>query len=242
MCTVTFLPHPAGYALGMNRDEQRTRVVALPPERRAAAGRVIVQPREPHGGTWIAVNDRQCSLALINWYSIHRRAPPPATSRGIIAEQAATAMAPAEVAATLNRLPLDRLNPFRLIGIFPERQAVREWRWDLLQLDHRDHPWRAQQWISSGFDEPMAQRLRGEAFARAADRPSFGTLGWLRELHASHEPERGPFSTCMHRTDAVTVSYTEIAIDGDATVMRYRGTAPCQSAAFAELSLPLGAP
>ena len=45
--------------------------------------------------------------------------------------------------------------------------------------------------------------------AKAARNQKFeGRLNWLRRLHRSHLPERGPFSICMHRSDAATVSYT----------------------------------
>jgi len=37
-----------------------------------------------------------------------------------------------------------------------------------------------------------------------------------------------PFSTCMHRADASTVSYTEISFSPREAVMRYHAGAPCQ--------------
>ena len=55
MCTLTFIPKPQGYLLGMNRDERLTREVALPP----VAIRLqlpAVYPRESGGGTWIGSN------------------------------------------------------------------------------------------------------------------------------------------------------------------------------------------
>ena len=36
------------------------------------------------------------------------------------------------------------------------------------------------------------------------------SLAWMRRLHRSHVPAPGPFSICVHREDARTVSYTEI--------------------------------
>jgi hypothetical protein len=51
----------------------------------------------------------------------------------------------------------------------------------------------------------------------------------LRRLHRSHSPEAGPFSTCMHRSDAATVSYTEITAFSRKARLRYHAAAPCNA-------------
>jgi len=75
----------------------------------------------------------------------------------------------------------------------------------LKQLVRKNHRWKSKQWISSGFDEPTAQRARGKTFQRAGRQHSAESLDWLRRLHRSHSPYASPFSTCMHRADAATV-------------------------------------
>src|SRR5207248_11293202 len=72
MCTVSFIPKDQGFYLAMNRDEKRSRSIALPPRIVAVAGCRAIFPREPNGGTWIAVNDAGVCLALINWHRIQR--------------------------------------------------------------------------------------------------------------------------------------------------------------------------
>ncbi|MEW6303391.1 MAG: hypothetical protein AB1705_07975, partial [Verrucomicrobiota bacterium] len=62
--------------------------------------------------------------------------------------------------------------------------------------------------------------------AACRETPS-GTLGWLRGLHRSHEPARGPYCFCMHRADAATVSYTEVTVSRTMGTMRYWPGAPC---------------
>ena len=68
---------------------------------------------------------------------------------------------------------------------------------------------------ASGASTSIRLRLSD---APAASKPvmegikSMGTIGWLRRLHRSHSPQTGPFSTCMYRTEAATVSYTEIDV------------------------------
>jgi hypothetical protein len=227
MCTVTFIPRRRGYRLAMNRDEKLTRAKGLPPKLKKINGRVVLSPSEPGGGTWMALHDGGASLALINWYAIKGRARAIAMSRGEVILAAGGADTADSVTAALERLPLGRINPFRLIGVFPAAKEIVEWRWDMRKLGRNNHPWRAQQWISSGFDEPMAQRARGKTFAAALRQKSAGSAGWLRRLHRSHAPEPGPFSTCMHRADAATVSYTEVSVNGREGSMEYIGAAPC---------------
>jgi len=140
-----------------------------------------------------------------------------------------SSISPEVAAAALDGLPLNRINPFRLIGIYPAAGEIVEWRWNLKQLVRKNHRWKSQQLISSGFDEPAAQRVRGRTFRQAQKQKSAGSLDWLRRLHRSHAPETGPFSTCMHRADATTVSYTEISISPREAVMRYHAGAPCQN-------------
>ena len=228
MCTVSFIARKRGYLLGMNRDEQLARVNGLPPKLRSVNGVKVVCPSEPGGGTWVALNEVGTTLALINWYSITARVRQNPVSRGEIVRTASFASIPDEVEATLNRLPLPQINPFRLIGIFPGSREVVEWRWDLRKRVREERTWKSQQWISSGFNELQAQRIRSRTFRDARMQSTFGRISWLRRLHRSHAPGCGPFSTCMHRTDAATVSYTEIIAEVQSATMSYQAEAPCK--------------
>jgi len=228
MCTVTFIARQKGYCLGMNRDEKLTRPTGRPPRRKRVNGRAIISPSEPGGGTWIAVNDHGATFALINWYSVTARVGGKAVSRGEVVNSVSTAASPDFADAALHALPLNQINPFRLIGCFSTTSEVVEWRWNLKQLVRKGHRWRSQQWISSGFDEPKAQRVRGWTFRQAQRQASAGSLDWLRRLHRSHVPQIGPSSTCMHRKDAATVSYTEVTVSKQLAFMRYHEGTPCQ--------------
>ncbi len=227
MCSVIFSPRKSGYVLGMNRDEKLTRVAALPPHRWTLGGREVIAPSEPGGGMWIGLNDTGATLALINWYAIPARATGENISRGEVTKAVLSAATSREVEAGLHSLALSRVNPFRLISLFPQRQEVIEWRWDLRRLQRVRHPWQPGIWISSGHDEPGAQHSRAATFADACGQVSCGSLDWLRRLHRSHRPERGPYSICMHRADAATVSHTEILVSGRTAALRYLSDAPC---------------
>lgn len=229
MCTVTFLARRRGYLLGMNRDEKLTRVEALPPKPRFLEGRRVWFPAEPAGGTWIGLNDTGVCLALINWYSIATRVERRPLTRGVVIPSCLGATSSGAVVAKLAALPLARVNPFRLIGIFPTEAEVIEWRWNLRQLVEQRHGWKPNTWISSGFDEPGAQVTRLKNFRAALRQTTAGTRAWLRRLHRCHRPERGPYSTCMHRADAATVSYTEVSSSGSRAAMRYYAGCPCEA-------------
>jgi hypothetical protein len=211
----------------MNRDEKRTRPKGLAPVQRNVDGRLVVYPSEPGGGTWVALNDHGASLALINWYSVKAKPRGNIVSRGEIIPAISNASNSAITDAGLTLLPLHHINPFRLIGVFPGSWEITEWCWDLKQLLRKSHPWRPRQWISSGFDEPTAQQVRGTTFKHAQTQETAGTIDWLRRLHRSHSPEKGPFSTCMHRDDAATVSYTELDVSGANLSMRHVSGPPC---------------
>ena len=239
MCTVSFIARKHGYALAMNRDEKLTRVVGLPPSKKIYHGRVVLSPSEPGGGTWISLNDAGVTFALINWYAITARVKANPVSRGDVVNAVCATTSPQAAAQILKALPLARMNSFRLIGVFPATQEIFQWQWDLKKFVCKKHRWQTQQWISSGFDEPTAQRIRSETFRRALKQKSVGTLDWLRRLQRSHAPEPGPFATCMHRADAATVSYSEVAVSLHRAAMRHVVGAPCQGSVGRAQSLKL---
>ena len=227
MCTVTFIARECGYVIGMNRDEKLSRPVALGPARYRINGRSVLAPSEPRGGLWIGANDGGASFALINWYGVTARVQSQPISRGEIVKSALPLDSTGAVTRALTSLPLSRVNPFRLIGVIPSQKVVIEWRWNLQQLEQIEHAWQTNIWISSGFDEPGAQQTRGKIFREVLKQESAGNCSWLRSLHQSHMPEPGPYSMCMHRSDAATVSYTEIAILSDQVEMHYVAGSPC---------------
>jgi hypothetical protein len=225
MCTVSFLPTRHGFMLAMNRDEQVSRPRAQSPRRHWAGTRASLYPSETGGGTWIGANDAGLTLALVNWYAKPQRGRALCVSRGIIIPHLLAADSFAEVAAMFADLPLSRINPFRLIAVSARKRAVREWRWDGAVLTSSRFGWTRRHWFSSGYDEVLTNRMRAAVVRKSAKSPL--TSAGLRTLHQSHLPERGPFSICMHRIDAKTVSYTEIAATKSGAAMRYAAGSPC---------------
>jgi len=209
----------------MNRDEKRDRFAALSPEVVELERHRAIFPREPTGGTWVSANDAGVCLALINWYRIEHKSKNDTLSRGLVIKTLAGKSTANEIATAVKKLPIRKLRPFRLIAIVPWERRVIEWRWNLQRLAIRNYEWQRQHWFSSGFDERRAG-LERQRVCDAKDEPE--SLSWLRRLHRSHAPKRGPFSICMHRSDAATVSYTEVSISASRATMRYKA-GPCCS-------------
>jgi transport and Golgi organization protein 2 len=238
MCTVSFIPKSRGFYLSMNRDEKRSRPTASAPEIVRAKYCRAMYPRDVRGGSWIAANEEGVCLALINWHRIEHAPLGKTATRGCIITALAGARSSQEVTAALMRLTLREYRPFRLVAIVPTEHVVTEWGWNLEFLTRREHRWERQHWFSSGFNEAIAESERARLCERAFGNENGVGLESLRRLHSSHMPKRGPFSICMHRSDAVTVSYTEIVASDGCIVMRYKNGAPCSGNSTSEISLP----
>src|SRR6056300_131184 len=85
MCTLSFSPTPEGFIIGMNRDEQKSRVLAHPPKKHQLFEHFsCLAPSEPDGGMWIAAGQNGNVCALLNWYSVQPKVSGPYISRGKI--------------------------------------------------------------------------------------------------------------------------------------------------------------
>lgn len=217
------MPMRSGFCVAMNRDEKRVRIAALPPERFNVGGRQVIYPREPGGGTWLAANDAGLCLALINWHRIEREPLGKIESRGQVIPKLIGASSSDQVERNLRAIALQRLRPFRLIAIVCSEHALLEFDWNLRSIRVSRQTWQTHHWFSSGFDERQAEITRHLVCNSA--RPQ--TMKDLRALHRSHLPTRGPFSICMHRRDAKSVSYAEVNVTTKSVSMRYAKGSPC---------------
>ncbi len=240
MCTLTFVPTEDGYVAGMNRDEKRARPPAFFPQRFEFPGSDAIYPHEASGGTWIACNTYGNLLALLNWNDVRLHSMPAGQlSRGaLIPELLPAANDLAHVSERYGQLDLAKFMPFRLIGFFFQESVINEWRWGGLLRHELQFAWQKMHWFSSSISDALARRNRGRTCARAAKQSSAEPVSSVRSLHASHDPSPGPFSVCVHRKDAVTVSYTEVSCNGTEISMAYRHGSPCLANSFdSEMSL-----
>ena len=232
MCTLSLIigknnhAHPGDFRLGMNRDEQKSRTQALPPARFHTPNMSAIYPHEPRGGTWVGANKAGIALALLNWNIPHSASPHP-RSRGTMIPALLQAASLREAQIILRYLELNNIAPFRLVGVFSQEQAVREWRWNGAALRARKLGWCSQHWFSSSLGDEPATANRRKVVNAAAQQPSAGSVAWLRRLHRAHGPEPGAFSVCVHRAAVSTVSYTEIACTAETLRCFYLPGSPC---------------
>ncbi len=86
MCTVTFLPlSNTGFILTSNRDEQYSRLPALPPQEYVIGDISVVFPKDGQaGGTWIATSGNVTVCLLNGAFEAHQSKPPYRQSRGLM--------------------------------------------------------------------------------------------------------------------------------------------------------------
>jgi hypothetical protein len=231
MCTLSFVPTQDGYVAGMNRDEKLTRPRAIAPERFDFPGAIALFPRENSGGTWIGCNSHGNLLALLNWNDVEPRVDGKnLRSRGLLIPEL---IGEDDLTDTRSaQLDLSGVLPFRLVGAFPRESLLVEWRWDGLHRQEFKFAWRKRHWFSSSVSDALAQRERGRTCEKAEGYGSLEPVSGVRNVHQSHDPVPGPFSICVHRKDAATVSYTEVRCSGEGISMSYRSGNPCLTDRF----------
>ena len=229
MCTVTWSRARRGYQLFFNRDELREREPAAPPAIRVGAGVRYIAPADGDaGGTWLATNELGLTLGLLNGYSAHDTARPAEAfkSRGVLPVLLADSSTPAEA---IERLADEGLTDFRSFWLFAigvdggDRVA----RWEDGALDVAPLTDAAMPLVSSSFDTDEVRNGRVARF-RTIDRAAADPTEAHLAFHAGHHPERGPYSVCMHRTNAQTVSFSWVRVDGDRVRFRYTPDSPCR--------------
>lgn len=234
MCTVLITPRlQGGYLLGANRDEVHCRPRALPPTCSVEEGVTVLAPTDPlGGGTWIAVNSHGLGITLLNGYDADVKIPAePPLSRGLVVKSLASSQSLEELLQRVETAivpELDRLYGFVLLAVASgdgEAPEALRLSWDQVELKQEAIALPHLE-ISSSYETQAVRRERARALAPLlAHYP--GSLEELRGPFSAHLPERGPFSVCMHRDDAATVSHTGIEVSSETIEMQYIDGSPC---------------
>lgn len=237
MCTVTWLRDDDGYHLLCNRDEKLTRRPAGSPRVREQQGVRYIAPRDgDRGGTWLAVNEYGLTLCLLNGAASSTRPGAAPRTRGMVPLQLVSSRSAGEVACRVDRLDLREYAPF-LLAILEPGLATALFEWD-----------GARKWLypvadpllplsSSSLDNEAARAVRQRLYQQLAGNGS--TPESLRRFHAAHEPGQEPYSPCMHRSDARTVSFSWVKVGDRTARVYYLAGPPCGPSSAHSVTLRL---
>jgi hypothetical protein len=232
MCTMSWHDRAGGYRIFFNRDERRERAPELPPAVDERNGSRFIAPRDGEaGGSWIAVNEHGVSLCLLNGFPDGAVVPDAAgrdyTSRGALPVSLIELHATSSIAERLRALDLRCYRPFQLVAFAPAGSGLfADWSGTTLEIEE-NRP-RTRPLVSSSFYTESVRDSRAAVYRELVEGGEPGSPEAHRAFHASHTPERGPHSPCMHRPDARTVSFSGISVDGEEVRFYYAPHSPCR--------------
>lgn len=225
-----------------NRDEQRTRATALPPEQQTFEDCRVLMPGDPDSrGTWIAVQDRGLVFCLLN-ANPHpapgQRSATPSVSRGRVIPTLLGADNLDEVMRRLRGASWRDVLPFRLVCMNLQHGQTAVWDGSVLGSIGK-FDWHApRMFTSSGLGDDLVREPRMGLFKQLIHPDEREVSPEDQDaFHAHQWPDRPQLSVRMERADACTVSWTVIELTPCQATMSY-WTSPSQSDRH-RLPLPL---
>ncbi len=237
MCTLSWRGDTAGYQLFFNRDEQRSRLPAIPPQIFKQAGHNVLMPVDPEGGgSWISVNEHRVSLCLLNYY---QGITPCGSliSRGQLLRSLSHHADFGAISKQLATLTLSHYAPFTLIVFSPSEESetgvfiVNGCQWDGEALNYFKP---VSPITSSAVKLDEVTLARQQSYVENVRHRS---LIELKQFHTGHGHHKGYQSVCMHREDAKTVSLSHIRVDHGRVIFSYKDGSPCDTQAQTHVSV-----
>lgn len=240
MCTLSWTRNQESYQIFFNRDEQRSRSLAIPPKCIKHNGVPVLLPLDPDGGgSWISVNGFGLSLCLLNFY----QGTLPRTkliSRGQLLRSLAHSKNISILNSQLLATDLTHYAPFTLVAFqtTPDQQRPQEqtFQWDGVGM-HCSQPDNMMTSSSVKFDE--VSQNRKQLYIQEVTTPSFSgptsksdnehNIDKHISFHTSHGEKKNHRSVCMHRDDARTVSFSHILVTNSLIEFNYHNGSPCDS-------------
>ena len=230
MCTVSWIHTPTGYHLLSNRDERNTRKPALAPVIHKALGVRFIAPVDgDHGGSWIAVNEFGITFSLVNRYrcgQCSKGTKPRPPSRGLLLTSLADCRSLQEAQSRFDSLDLASYPPFTVAVLASGKPSL------LLHWTGRDslvecNGETAMPLVSSSFDPRGVEVYRKRLFRTLAAERGRVDLQLLMDFNASHAPIPSAYSPCMHRDNALTVSFSKVKVADGVIEFVYFPVPPC---------------
>lgn len=212
MCTASWWYASDGsYEVFFNRDEQKSRIHALPPRSLRRDGVDFIAPLDgARGGSWFASNEYGVTVCLLNHYPsddvpVFEHTPTSSTStRGEIVLRCAAAKEVSHVLEMLEQQDLGLFRPFHLLALGLDGD-VKLMTWNGRTLEHSISGLEAPI-SSSSFQTESVITERQRQYASLASTSVPEQRPPLEIFHDQHDPNRGAFSVLMNRPDAATVS------------------------------------
>lgn len=241
MCTVTVIPWRGRVRLAANRDEQRSRPEALPPEVRSFGRRRAVLPIDPiGGGTWVAVNNAGLVLTLLNVTRTgNSGVPQPVRSRGSIIPALLSCDTLSQAIECARNLDTGAYAPFRLVLVDADNLAELCSHGNEIQLLQNIPLTGPHLFTSSGLGDELVDAPRRQLFTQEF-RPATDWLTAQDAFHRHSWSDRPELSVCMRRADARTVSKTTVVLGPENVTLAYHPDAPDQPARLFNLDLCQG--
>jgi hypothetical protein len=229
MCTVSCLARlgparagdpPVRLRVVFSRDEQHTRLSAIPPEVVVRGERHVLMPRDvTAGGTWIAANDAGVVFALLNLNAgrAHGRGEPadwsgPLRTRGGIIPDLVDACTAAEALERTHAIDPRAFLPFRVLACDrrgSSMEVVSTGTAIHCSLQPLDAPLMR---TSSGLGDDLVIGARRALFGTIVGGAGVATAAAQDAFHRHRWAGAGELSVLMNRADARTVSITTVEV------------------------------
>ncbi|WP_169730421.1 NRDE family protein [Salinispira pacifica] len=226
---MTFFPETAGGTprwIFFNRDEQRTRGRAEPPRLFNGRGGDYLMPVDPDsGGSWMGVHSNGFFLALINNYPGDQIIRDPGMrSRGLLIRDLLESGRPPLHPDIERQIRNHEYAPFFLVLL--GQRLTRAWEWDGSMITTLDVPGDRPGIISSsGIEHGRITAQRKEQFQRFLGEAGGAGPQWdpkkFADFHRRTSSRRPDEAICMSRSDAHTVSISEICLDQNEALLHY---------------------
>ena len=221
MCTLSWHVSATGYSVYFNRDEQRSRPQAKPPFWHTHPNCTqYLAPIDPQGGgTWIGINENGLLLALLNFYAANAPQTKESAlkSRGQLIPHWMGINHLKELEHFGEQTETQDYAPFLLFGLSPHNESILfAWDGDTLQR-HRDPE---SPITTSSVRSEEVTRIRREYWEALSNTTSDQVLRH-RQYHRWHDTADPAASVLIARSDALTVSHTEIRWERGHITMDY---------------------
>jgi len=180
------------------------------------------------------------SLGLLNYYHGKTNTSDPAkeyVSRGLLLISLVDSATQSETIQRLKRLDLSDYRPF-ILTIWEPGKTVVAYIWDHSRQTAQIEENVIFPLSSSSFNARQVIGDRRALFQKLASDHHNVDSDFLIYFHRSHLPEPGPYSVCMHRKDAQTVSFSRVIVTIEKIEFHYTPGSPCQNTFLPPVTLP----